>query len=88
MKVGLRVPWEIEIDYHIHRHDVDTTGEEVSAHQAAGLSILEVVIDAVTVLLLHAGMNVEAGVAKLLNLVGKQLYSLGRIAEDDGLVDV
>ena len=45
-------------------------------------------IDAVTILLLHAGMNVEARVAELLNLVGKQLHSLGRVAEDYGLVDV
>lgn len=88
MKVGLRVPREIEVDDHVHRHDVDTAGEEVSAHQAPSLSILEVVIDAVAVLLLHAGMNVEAGVAELLNLVGKQLHPLGRVAEDDGLVDV
>ena len=88
MKVGLRVPREIEVNDHVHGHDVDTAGKEVSAHQAAGLSVLEVVIDAVAVLLLHAGMNVEAGVAELLDLVGKQLHPLGRVAEYDGLVDI
>ena len=63
VEVGLRVPWEIEVDYHIHWHDIDTTSEEVGTHQAAGLTILEIVIDTVTVLLLHAGVNVEAWVA-------------------------
>ena len=32
VKVCLRIPRVIEVDYHIHRHDVDTTSEEISAH--------------------------------------------------------
>lgn len=33
-------------------------------------------------------MNVEARVAELGNLLGKKLHSLGRITEDNRLVDV
>lgn len=63
MQVSLRVSGEVEVDNDIDWHDVDTTGEEIGAHQAASLSVLEVVINAVTVSLLHAWVNVEARVA-------------------------
>ena len=53
VKIGLRVPREVEVDDHVHRHDINTTGEKVGANQATRLSVLEVVIDAVTVRLLH-----------------------------------
>lgn len=42
----------------------------------------------VSVLLIHLGMNVEAGVAELGDLLGKQFHSLGRVTEDDRLVDL
>ena len=32
VKIGLRVPREIEVNDHIHRHDVNTTSEEIRAH--------------------------------------------------------
>ena len=88
VEIGLRVPREIEVDNDIHRHDIDTTSEEVGTHQAAGVSILEIVIDAVTVRLLHAGVNVEARVAQLLDFVCQKLNSLGRITEDNCLSNV
>jgi hypothetical protein len=88
MQVGLRVFGEIKVDNYIHRHDIDTTGEQVSAHKAASLADLEIVINPITVALLHLGMNVEAGIPQLRDLLGQQLYSLGRITENDGLSDV
>lgn len=42
----------------------------------------------VPVLLVHLGVNVEAGVAELSDLLGKQFHSLGRVTEDDRLVDL
>lgn len=42
----------------------------------------------VSVLLIHLGVNVEAGVAELSDLLGKQFHSLGRVTEDDRLVDL
>ena len=44
--------------------------------------------DAVAVMLVHAGVDVEARVAELSDLLGEQLHSLGRVTEDDGLVDL
>ena len=38
--------------------------------------------------LLHLGVDVEAGVSELGDLFGEELYSLGALTEDDGLVDV
>ena len=70
MQIGLRILGEVEVNHDIHRLDVDTTGEQVSANEATGLTILEVVIDAVAVTLLHLGMDVEARVAELRDLLG------------------
>ena len=42
----------------------------------------------VSVRLRHAGVNVVAGVAELSDLLGQQLDALGRVAEDDALVDL
>lgn len=42
----------------------------------------------VPVLLVHFGVNEETRVAKLCYLLGKQLHSLHRVAEDDALVDL
>ena len=44
--------------------------------------------DAVTMLLVHARVNVETRVADLGDLLGQQLDSLCRVAEDDRLVDL
>ena len=63
VQIGLWVLGEVEVDYDIHRLDVNTTSEEISAHEAASLSILEIMIDTVAVTLLHLRINVEAGVA-------------------------
>lgn len=70
MQIGLRVLREVEVDHDVHRLNIDTTGEQVSANEATGLTILEVVIDAVTVTLLHLGMDVETRVAELRDLLG------------------
>ena len=44
--------------------------------------------DAVSVLLHHLRVDVEAGVAELSDLLGEQLHTLCRVAEDDWLVDL
>ena len=48
----------------------------------------EVVEHPVSVRLRHAGVNVVAGVAELSDLLGQQLDALGRVTEDDALVDL
>ena len=58
------------------------------AHQVSALSIAEVMEDLVSVRLCHAGVDEEAGVPQLCDLLGQQLHSLHRVTEDDALVDL
>ena len=44
--------------------------------------------DSVAVALQHLGVDVEAGVSQLSDLLGQQLHPIHRVAEDDGLVDL
>jgi len=44
--------------------------------------------DAIAVVLQHSRVRVEAGVAKLSNLLGKKFDAIRRVTEDDGLVDL
>ena len=45
VEVGVRGAREIEIDDDVHRDDIDTTREEICAHETSGFSIAEVVVD-------------------------------------------
>jgi hypothetical protein len=42
----------------------------------------------VPVVLKHLGVRVETRVAKLSDLLGEEFDAVGRVAEDDGLVDL
>ncbi len=44
--------------------------------------------DTVAVLLVHLGVDIEARVAQLRDLLRQQLHALRRVAEDDRLVDL
>ena len=43
VQVGLCRLWEVEVDHDVHALDVDTTGEQVGAHQVAGGTVAELV---------------------------------------------
>jgi hypothetical protein len=58
------------------------------AYKVAAVAIPEIVKHAVAVVLHHLGVDVEAGVAQLCDLLGQQLHTVHRVAEDDGLVDL
>ena len=45
VEVGIRGAGEVEVDNDVHGLDVDASREEVSAHEASGLSIAEVVVN-------------------------------------------
>ena len=45
VEVGIRGAREVEVDNDVHGLDVDTSREEVSAHEASGLSVAEVVVN-------------------------------------------
>ena len=51
------------------------------------MAIPEIVKHPVPVALEHLGVNVEARVPELGNLLGKELYSVDRVTENNRLVD-
>ena len=88
VKICFSILGEIKVDDNIDSLDIDTTSEKIRTDEISGDAGTEVVEDLVSMLLHHAGMRVEAGVAKLGDLLGQQLDTVGGVAEDDGLVDL
>jgi len=88
VKIGLTVLGEVEVDDDVYGLNVDTSGEEVGAHQIPACTVTEIVEHSVTMGLEHLGVDVEARIAELSNFLGKQFDSIHRVAENDGLVDL
>ncbi len=88
VKVCLRILGEIKVDDNVDTLDIDTTSKQVGCYKMTGATVAEFVKDSVTIRLLHLGMDVEAGVPKLRDLLGKELDTVDRVAEDDGLIDL
>ena len=87
VEVRLRVLGEVEVDDDVDGLDVDAAREEVGRHEVAAEAVAEVVEDAVAVRLQHLGVDVEARVAELGDLLREQLDAVDAVAEDDRLVD-
>lgn len=88
VKIRFAILGEIKVDHHIHSLNINTTSEEVRADKIATNAIAEIMEDAVTVRLEHFGMRIEAGITKLGDLFCKQFDSIGRVAENDGLINL
>jgi hypothetical protein len=88
VQIRFRSSGEIEVDDDVDGLDVDAAGEEVRADEVACHAVSEVVENAVPVGLHHLGVRVEARVAELGDLLCEELDSVGRVTEDDGLVDL
>lgn len=88
VEVGFGVLGEVEVDDDVYGLDIDTTGEEIGADEVSADAVSEIVEDSVTSLLGHLGVTVEARVAQLGDLLGEKLDAVGRVAENDGLVDL
>ena len=58
------------------------------ADKISAKSSPEIVEDPIPVGLSHSGVNVIAAIAELRDLLGQQLHALGRIAEDNGLINL
>ena len=68
--------------------DVDAASEEVRSHEVPRGAVAELVEHAVAGALQHLGVDVEAAVAELGDLLREQLDAVDGVAEDDGLVDL
>ena len=88
MQIGLGKLGKVEIDHDVYRNDIDAASEQVSADEAARVSIFEVVEDSVAIGLGHPGVDEEAGVAKLVNFLSEEFNSLCSVAENDCLRNV
>lgn len=88
MEVGLRILWEIKIDDYINSLNVDTAGKKIRANEIAAYTVPEVMKHAVTIVLQHLSVRIEAGVSKFGYLLRKQLHSICGVAENDGLIDL
>lgn len=88
MQISLAVLREIKVDHHIDSLDIDTAREEVRADEVAANAITEVVEDTIAVRLEHFRMGVEARITELCDLFGQELDSVGRVTEDDRLINL
>lgn len=88
VQISLRHLGEIEINNNVHSLYIDTTREEIRADQVPAQPGSEVMENAISVRLLHLGVNVITAVAELGYLFRQQFDTLCRIAEDDRLVDL
>lgn len=88
VQVGLSHLGEVEVDDYVDGLDINSSGEQVGAHEVAAQPGTEVVKDSITVALRHFGMDVVATVTQLRDLLCQQFHSLSRVAEYDRLVDL
>jgi translation elongation factor EF-1beta len=88
VEIGFGCSGEIKVDDDVDSLDVDTASEKVGADEVAGHAVAEIVKDPVSVGLKHLCVGVETRVAELGDLFGEELDSVGRVAENDGLVDL
>ena len=88
VEIGLGHLGEVEVDDHVDGLDVDAPGQEVGADQVPAQAGPEVVEDSVPVVLGHPRVDVVAAVAEVGDLLGQQLHSLRRVAENDALIDL
>lgn len=56
---------EVEVDNNVHSLDVDTSGEQVSADKASGLSVFEVVVNSKQIKVKISIFEVKFGCAYL-----------------------
>lgn len=88
MQVRVSRAREVKVDHNVDGLDVDAARAQITADEVAAMAVAEVVEDAVAVRLQHARVDVEAAVAKLGDLLCKQLHARHAVCEDDGLVDL
>lgn len=83
MQISFCVLGKVEVDDNIDGLDVDTTGQQIGTDKVPAHAIAKVVENAITVVLQHSGVRVEARVSELCNLLGKKFDTIRRVAEDD-----
>ena len=88
MQIGLAHLWKIEVNDHIDRLYVNASREQVRADQVTASAITEIMEDAITMVLTHTRMNIEARVAQVGDLLGEELNPLRWVTKYDWLIDL
>jgi len=88
VEVRFRVLGEIKVDDDVDGLNIDTTSEEIRAHEVSTHAVAEVMEDAVTMRLQHFRVRVEARISKFGYLLREKFDPVCRVAEDDRLVDL
>ena len=88
MEIGFGIFGKVKVDNYIHRLDIDSTSEEIRTDKIAIDTVAEVVKYSIPIMLQHLRMGVEAGIAKIDNLLREKLYAVCGVAEYDRLVDL
>jgi hypothetical protein len=88
MKVSFAVLGEIKVDDNVYCLNIDTTCKEVGADEVTAHAVTEVVENAITVRLQHFCMGVETRVAQLCHFLSEELDTVGRITENDRLINL
>lgn len=76
MQIGLCILGKVKVDDYVDCLDIDTTRQQVRAHQVATDAVSKVVKHTVTMALQHSGVRVEARVAQLCDLFSQQLHAV------------
>lgn len=77
VQIGFRVLGEVEVDHDVDRLDIDTTSQQVRADEVAAYAVAEIMEHAVTVLLKHPGVRIEARVTQLSDLLRQKFHAVG-----------
>jgi len=88
MQISLAHFGKVEVYHHVDGLNVNASCEEIGADQVAAMSLAEIVEHTVSVRLIHPGVNVVACVPQVGDLLGQKLHTLGRVAEDDRLINL
>ena len=88
MEVGLRVLGEIEVHNDINSGDINTTSKEIGGNKVTAGAVAEVMENTVSVVLGHLGVDEEARISHLGDLLGKKFHAGDGVAKDNRLVDV
>ena len=88
MEVGLCILGEVKVNDNIDTLNINSTCKEIRCDKVTSGTIAKFMKDSITIGLLHLGMDVVAGVAKLGNFLGEEFDSVDRVTKYNGLIDL
>lgn len=88
VEICLSIFGKVEIDDNVHALNVNSTCEKVGCDKVASGTIAKLMKDTITIRLLHLGVDIVAGIAKLGDFLREQFDAVDGVAENDGLVDL